>query len=138
MISGGSVLIDEYMGSHPSLADWLKSVVPEGFGAFALPDRYRFLIRTSTPKERAVKYEIKRRTRIFGVFPKRAVSDVIRLGHAGADRRKLVLGEPPAVKMTDLTNSLDLPRSGHIVSTNRQHISDGVLYHEDYIATYDV
>lgn len=58
------------------LADWMEANLPEGFSVFALPEHQRRRLRTSNMAER-IHQEIKRRTRVAGLFPNEA--SVLRL-----------------------------------------------------------
>lgn len=53
------------------LADWMESHLPEGFSVFRLPEHQRRRPRTSNMAER-LHQEIKRRTRVAGLFPNEA------------------------------------------------------------------
>jgi putative transposase len=55
----------------PKLAEWLEASVPEGLAIFALPPGHRRRLRTSNMLER-LNEEIKRRTRVAGLFPNEA------------------------------------------------------------------
>ena len=55
--------------SHPGFADWLETSVPEGLAVFDLPEGHRRAMRTTNSMERAIQQELKRRTRVAGVFP---------------------------------------------------------------------
>lgn len=58
------------------LADWMETNLPDGFAVFALPEHQRRRMRTSNMAER-LHQEIKRRTRVIGLFPNEA--SVLRL-----------------------------------------------------------
>ena len=58
----------KYRTSAPKLAEWLETNVPEGLTVFALPPGHRRRLRTSNMLER-LNEEIKRRTRMAGLFP---------------------------------------------------------------------
>jgi putative transposase len=60
-----------YAQSAPKLAAWMEKNIPEGFSAFALPTAHQRRLRTSNPLERVNK-ELKRRTRVAGIFPNEA------------------------------------------------------------------
>ena len=53
------------------LAEWLEANVPQGLAVFALPPTHRRRLRTITMLERLNK-ELKRRTRVAGLFPNEA------------------------------------------------------------------
>jgi transposase-like protein len=60
--------IQRYATRYPKLADWLETNLPEGLTVFDFPESHRRLIRTTNGLERLNK-EIKRRTRVVGIFP---------------------------------------------------------------------
>lgn len=57
-----------YAKRYPKLADWLEANIPEGLTIFDFPEAHRRLLRTTNGLERLNK-EIKRRTRVVGIFP---------------------------------------------------------------------
>ncbi len=61
----------KYRTSAPKLAGWLEANVPEGLAIFAVPRPHRRRLRTSNMLER-LNEEIKRRTRVAGLFPNEA------------------------------------------------------------------
>lgn len=63
--------IQKYSVSAPRLSAWMEDNLSEGFTIFAFPLEHRWLIRTTNSLERVNK-EIKRRTRVVGVFPNEA------------------------------------------------------------------
>jgi transposase-like protein len=60
--------IQRHATRYPKLATWLETNLPEGLTVFDFPETHRRLIRTTNGLERLNK-EIKRRTRIVGIFP---------------------------------------------------------------------
>jgi transposase-like protein len=64
-------VVERYATSAPQLAEWLEQNVPEGLTVFGLPRRHRRRLRTSNMLER-LNEEIKRRTRVAGLFPNAA------------------------------------------------------------------
>ena len=63
--------IQKYSVSAPRLSAWLEDNLSEGFTVFDLPLEHRRSIRTTNSLERVNK-EIRRRTRVVGVFPNEA------------------------------------------------------------------
>jgi transposase-like protein len=63
--------VERYRGKAPKLAEWLEQNVPEGLAVFALPPSHRRRLRTSNMLER-LNRELKRRTRVAGLFPNEA------------------------------------------------------------------
>jgi putative transposase len=59
--------VDKY-AHWPKLAAWMEENLPEGFAVFQLPAAHRQRMRTTNMLERFNK-EIKRRTRVVGIFP---------------------------------------------------------------------
>lgn len=60
--------VDKYRQSAPKLAEWMEQNIPEGFTVFVLPKSHRRYMRTTNMLER-LNEEIKRRTRVAGLFP---------------------------------------------------------------------
>ncbi|HET7101959.1 MAG TPA: IS256 family transposase [Terriglobia bacterium] len=60
-----------YAQSAPKLAAWMETNLPQGFTVFALPAAHQQRMRTSNALER-VNQELKRRTRVAGLFPNEA------------------------------------------------------------------
>lgn len=65
------VAIQKYAVSAPRLSAWLEDNLSEGFSVFDFPLEHRRTIRTTNSLERINK-EIRRRTRVVGVFPNEA------------------------------------------------------------------
>jgi len=65
------IAVRKYRASGPKLAEWLETNVPEGLAVFALPPSHRRRLRTINRLERLNK-ELKRRTRVAGLFPNEA------------------------------------------------------------------
>jgi putative transposase len=63
--------IQKYAISAPRLSAWLEDNLSEGFSVFDFPLEHRRTIRTTNSLERINK-EIRRRTRVIGVFPNEA------------------------------------------------------------------
>jgi putative transposase len=63
--------VQKYAVSAPHLSAWLENNLAEGFTVFDFPLEHRRSIRTTNSLER-VNREIKRRTRVVGVFPNEA------------------------------------------------------------------
>lgn len=63
--------VQKYALSAPRLSAWMEENLPEGFTVFAFPLEHRRSIRTTNSLERINK-EIRRRTRVVGVFPNQA------------------------------------------------------------------
>ena len=61
-------MIKKYETSAPRLSAWLEGNVSEGLTVFAYPKPYQLRLRTSNLSER-INRELKRRTRVVGVFP---------------------------------------------------------------------
>ena len=65
------VIIEKYARSAPRLSAWMKENLAEGFTVFDFPLEHRRSIRTTNNLER-INREIRRRTRVAGVFPNEA------------------------------------------------------------------
>ena len=64
-------VIQKYAVTAPRLSAWLEDNLSEGFSVFDFPLEHRRMIRTTNSLERINK-EIRRRTRVVGVFPNEA------------------------------------------------------------------
>jgi transposase-like protein len=64
-------VVARYAQSAPKLSAWMETNLPQGFCAFALPPTHQRRLRTSNALER-VNQELKRRTRVAGLFPNEA------------------------------------------------------------------
>jgi putative transposase len=62
------IVIAKYKKSIPKLADWMEDNLHESFSIFSLPENHRIRMRTSNMAE-VINREIKRRTRVIGIFP---------------------------------------------------------------------
>ncbi len=62
---------DKYEQTMPKLATWMQAALPEGLTVLSFPESHRRLLRTTNGVERVNK-EIKRRTRVAGLFPNEA------------------------------------------------------------------
>lgn len=60
-----------YAATAPKLAAWMEENLPQGFSIFALPPAQQRRLRTTNALER-VNMELKRRTRVAGLFPNEA------------------------------------------------------------------
>jgi len=69
-------IVEKYQKLAAKLASWLEGNIIEGLTVFKLPEHFRRRLRTSNMCER-VNREIKRRTRVAGLFPNE--SSVLRL-----------------------------------------------------------
>jgi len=63
--------IENYSKTAGRLAVWMEENIPEGLTVFAMPEKHRRRLRTTNMVERQNR-EIKRRTRVSGLFPSEA------------------------------------------------------------------
>jgi transposase-like protein len=63
--------VQTYAKVASKLASWLETAIPEGLTVFAFPSSHRQRLRTTNGLER-LNQEIRRRTRVVGVFPNEA------------------------------------------------------------------
>lgn len=67
--------LEEIVAKHrekaPKLADWMEANIPEGLTVFSVPEHRRVRLRTSNSAE-TLNRQIKRRTRVAGLFPNEA------------------------------------------------------------------
>jgi transposase-like protein len=64
-------VVATYAKTAPILTNWMEENLPQGFAIFALPVSHQRRLRTTNALER-VNMEIKRRTRVAGLFPNEA------------------------------------------------------------------
>jgi len=64
-------IVQKYAATASRLADWLEKNIPEGLTVFGFPVTHQRKIRTVNSLER-VSEEVKRRTRVVGIFPNEA------------------------------------------------------------------
>jgi putative transposase len=65
------VIVAEHAAAAPKLAAWMEENLPQGLATFAFPRAHQRRLRTTNPLERVNK-ELKRRTRVAGLFPNEA------------------------------------------------------------------
>ena len=63
--------VDKYSKSAPKLSEWMEVNIKEGLTFFEFPEEHWKKLRTSNLAERVNK-EIKRRTKVVGIFPNEA------------------------------------------------------------------
>jgi putative transposase len=61
-------LVEKYRERQPRLSQWADENLPEGLSVFHVPENHRRKLRTTNLAERQMQ-EIKRRTKVVGVFP---------------------------------------------------------------------
>jgi len=66
-----NTVVTKYEKSEPRLSEWISENIQEGLAVLQLPAEHRRRLRTSNAVERLNK-EIKRRTRVVGLFPNEA------------------------------------------------------------------
>jgi transposase-like protein len=64
-------VVKEHLKTTPKLAQWMEENLPEGLTVFTLPAEHQRRMRTTNSLER-VNQELKRRTRVAGIFPNEA------------------------------------------------------------------
>lgn len=64
-------IVADYATTAPKLAAWMEENLPQGFTIFSLPLAHQRRLRTTNALER-VNMELKRRTRVAGLFPNEA------------------------------------------------------------------
>jgi putative transposase len=64
-------VVADYAATAPKLAGWMEENLPQGFTIFSLPLAHQRRLRTTNALER-VNMELKRRTRVAGLFPNEA------------------------------------------------------------------
>ena len=60
--------VEKYSKTAARLSIWMEDNIPEGLAVFAMPEKHRRRLRTTNMVER-LNREIKRRTRVSGLFP---------------------------------------------------------------------
>jgi len=72
-------VVEKYSKTASKLSAWMKDNIPESFTCFAMPSSHRKRLRTSNMAE-VINREIKRRTRVIGIFPNE--SSLLRISSA--------------------------------------------------------
>lgn len=62
------IIVEKYSKKSSELSTWMDDNIPESFSIFSLPDHHRKRLRTSNMAE-VINRELKRRTRVIGIFP---------------------------------------------------------------------
>lgn len=65
------IKVEKYRDKASRLSVWMEENIPDGFAVFAMPAKHRRRLRTTNMVERQNE-EIKRRTRVSGLFPNEA------------------------------------------------------------------
>ena len=65
------ITVEKWKDPAPKLSEWMESNLTEGLTVFKFPECMRKKLRTNNPLER-VNQEVKRRTRVVGIFPNEA------------------------------------------------------------------
>jgi len=78
--------VDKYQKTASKLAQWMETNILEGLTVFSFPAAHRRLIRTTNGLER-LNREIKRRTRVVSIFPKRRSLFPVGKCHPDGDQR---------------------------------------------------
>ncbi len=65
------IAVEKYSKTASKLSEWLEKNIPEGLTVFSLPDNQRKRLKSTNMVER-LNREIKRRTRVAGLFPNEA------------------------------------------------------------------
>jgi len=68
------ITIKKHEAKMPKLTEWMSENLPESFTIFSFPGKYWRRLRTSNVLER-LNREIKRRTKMVGVFPNEAACE---------------------------------------------------------------
>jgi transposase-like protein len=63
--------VEHWFKKAPKLSEWMEKNIPEGLAVFQFPEAIRKKLRTNNVLERVNK-EVKRRTRVAGIFPNEA------------------------------------------------------------------
>jgi len=61
-------LVEKYRSDAPQLSKWIDENIEDGLTVFSMPEKHRLKLRTTNGMEN-LNRQIKRRTRIIGVFP---------------------------------------------------------------------